>query len=165
VARLETGAIVPNPTEVALETLIYDVWETFGDAGGSRRFLQASIDHETLRTDAGLLGQVLGNVLENAIKYSPEGSIVDVSTITEDDRVVIKVVDCGPGIAPQNADRIFERFYRMRGVAAPGLGLGLYITRSLVEILGGAVDARNRTDGQTGLVVSVSLPLGASVDG
>ena len=159
VARLETGAIVPNPTDVALEPLIYDVWETFGEAGGSRRFLQAKVDHETLLTDAGLLGQVLGNVLENAIKYSPEGSVVDVRTVTESDRVVIRVTDSGPGIAPQSQGRIFERFYRMRGVAAPGLGLGLYITRSLVEILGGAVDASNRTDGQTGLVVSVSLPL------
>lgn len=159
VARLETGAIVPNPVDVALEPLIYDVWETFGEAGGSRRFLQANIDHETLRTDAGLLGQVLGNVLENAIKYSPEGSVVDVRTETESDRLVIRVTDCGPGIAAESQGRIFERFYRMRGVAAPGLGLGLYITRSLVEILGGSVDARNRTDGQTGLVVSVSLPL------
>ncbi|HEY0648447.1 sensor histidine kinase [Phenylobacterium sp.] len=159
VARLETGAIVPNPTEVALEPLIYDVWETFGEAGGARRFLQAKIDHETLLTDAGLLGQVLGNVLENAIKYSPEGSVVDVRTETESDRLIIRVADCGPGIAPESQGRIFERFYRMRGVAAPGLGLGLYITRSLVEILGGSVDARNRTDGQTGLVVSVSLPL------
>ena len=159
VARLETGAIVPNPVDVALEPLIYDVWETFGEAGGSRRFLQAKIDHETLRTDAGLLGQVLGNVLENAIKYSPEGSVVDVRTETEGDRLVVRVTDCGPGIAPESQGRIFERFYRMRGVAAPGLGLGLYITRSLVEILGGSVDARNRTDGPTGLVVSVSLPL------
>lgn len=159
VARLETGAIVPNMTEVALEPLIYDVWETFGEAGGARRFLQAKIDHETLMTDPGLLGQVLGNVLENAIKYSPEGSVVDVRTETEDDRVVIRVTDRGPGIAPESQGRVFERFYRMRGVAAPGLGLGLYITRSLVEILGGSVDARNRTDGATGLVVSVSLPL------
>jgi len=161
VARLETGAIVPNPTNVALEPLIYDVWETFGEAGGARRFLQAKVDQETLLTDAGLLGQVLGNVLENAIKYSPEGSVVDVRTETESDRLIIRVTDCGAGIAPESQGRIFERFYRMRGVAAPGLGLGLYITRSLVEILGGAVDARNRTDGQTGLVVSVSLPLRA----
>lgn len=164
VARLETGAIVPNSVEVALEPLIYDVWETFGEAGGARRFLQAALDRETLQTDEGLLAQVLGNVLENAIKYSPEGSVVDVTARTEGDRLVIRVTDCGPGVATISQSRIFERFYRMRSVAAPGLGLGLYITRSLVEILGGAVEAQNRADGPTGLVVSISLPLRTPAD-
>lgn len=159
VARLETGAIVPRRTDVALESLIYDVWETFGETGGARRFLQANIDCDTLQTDANLLSQVLGNVLENAIKYSPEGSVVDVKAETVGDQVMIKVSDSGPGVTPNSEERIFERFYRMRGVATPGLGLGLYITRSLVEILGGAVEAHNRTDGRKGLVVTVSLPL------
>lgn len=163
VARLETGAIVPKRVEVALEALIYDVWETFGDAGGARRFLQAAVDRETFLTDGGLLAQALGNVLENAIKYSPEGSVVDVTARTEGDRLVLRVTDCGPGVATSSLERLFGRFYRMRGVAAPGLGLGLYITRSLVEILGGCVDAQNRVDGQTGLVVSVSLPLRTAV--
>jgi two-component system sensor histidine kinase KdpD len=164
VARLDTGAIVPRLADVALEPLIYDVWEAFGEAGGARRFLQATVDRETLRTDPGLLSQVLGNVLENAIKYSPEGSVVDVRADTEGDRLLIRVTDCGPGVPPKSQGQIFERFYRMRGVAAAGLGLGLYITRSLVEILGGAVEARNRTDGQTGLVVCVSLPLNREAD-
>ena len=55
--------------------------------------------------------------------------------------------------------RMFDRFYRSPGAKSPGLGLGLYITRSLVEMLGGRVDARNRTDGQNGLVVTLHLPV------
>jgi len=61
---------------VLIEPLIYDVWETFGEAGGARRFLQVKVDQQPIRADPGLLSQVLGNVLENAIKFSPEESIV-----------------------------------------------------------------------------------------
>jgi signal transduction histidine kinase len=158
VARLESGAIVPKLSDVALEPLIYDVWETFGEAGGARRFLQANIEHDAVRTDPNLLGQVLGNVLENAIKYSPEGSVVDVRSESSGEWLTLHVTDSGPGVSAQAQRRIFERFYRSQTATAPGLGLGLYITRSLVEILGGSVVARNRTDGETGLTVSISLP-------
>lgn len=159
VARLESGSIDVNLSEVSLEPLIYDVWETFGEAGGARRFLQARIDARPLRTDPNLLAQVLGNVLENAIKYSPEESVVDVRSWQEGDRLMLQVMDQGPGIPEASQTRIFERFYRSQSARAPGLGLGLYITRSLVEMLGGAVEARNRTDGESGLIVLLNLPL------
>jgi K+-sensing histidine kinase KdpD len=159
VARLESGSVDVRLTEVSLEPLIYDVWETFGEAGGARRFLQARIDARPLQTDPGLLAQVLGNVLENAIKYSPEESVVDVRSWQDGDRLVLQVTDQGPGIPEGSQARIFERFYRSQAAKAPGLGLGLYIARSLVEMLGGGVEARNRTDGETGLVVSLTLPM------
>lgn len=159
VARLESGSVDVNLAEVSLEPLIYDVWETFGEAGGARRFLQARIDPRPLQTDPSLLAQVLGNVLENAIKYSPEESVVDVRTWQDGDQLVLQVMDQGPGIPEGSQVRIFERFYRSQAAKAPGLGLGLYITRSLVEMLGGGVEARNRTDGETGLMVSMTLPL------
>jgi signal transduction histidine kinase len=147
-----------NLAEVHLEPLIYDVWETFGEAGGSRRFLQVDIDPQPIRADPSLLAQVLGNVLENAIKFSPEESIVDVRSRRKGDRIVLEVTDQGVGVLAGNEDNIFRRFFRSPGAKAPGLGLGLYITRSLVEMQGGQVEAKNRNDGATGLRVSLVLP-------
>lgn len=159
VARLESGSIDVNMGEVSLEPLIYDVWETFGEAGGARRFLQARIDPRPIRTDPTLLAQVLGNVLENAIKYSPEESVVDVRTWQEGDRLILQVTDQGPGVPDGSQARIFERFYRSQTAKAPGLGLGLYITSSLIFMLGGGVEARNRAEGGSGLIISLNLPL------
>lgn len=157
VARLESGDVDVSLAEVNVEALVYDVWETFGEAGGARRFLKADIDLGMITTDPGLLSQALGNVMENAIKYSPEGSTVDVQGRSEDGRLIITVCDEGPGVPADRLSRIFGRFYRGGAERAPGLGLGLYITSSLVEVLGGAVVAENRADGG-GLAVTISIP-------
>ena len=148
-----------NLTDISLEPLIYDVWETFGEAGGARRFLHVKIDSDLVRADSSLLAQVFGNVLENAIKFSPEGSVVDVRSRKDGSRLVVEVSDQGPGVEQEYQDRIFDRFFRSRRAKAPGLGLGLYITRSLVDIMGGSVQARNRSNGEPGLVMSIALPL------
>jgi len=157
VARLESGEVDVSFAEVNVESLVYDVWEKFGEAGGARRFLTADIDLGTIRTDPGLLSQALGNVLENAIKYSPEGSTVNVLGHSEDGRLILTVRDEGPGVPVDRLSRIFGRFYRGGAERAPGLGLGLYITSSLVEVLGGEVLAENRADGG-GLAVTISVP-------
>ena len=112
-----------------------------------------------MRADPALLKQVFGNVLENAIKYSAEGSVVDVFTRRAGELLIVEVTDNGCGVSPASLKHIFDRFYRAQGAKVPGLGLGLYITRSLVEMLGGSVEAHNRADGETGVIVSIALPL------
>lgn len=161
VARVESGTIDINLADVLLEPLVYDVWETFGEAGGARRFLQVKVDAQPVRADPALLAQVLGNVLENAIKFSPEESIVDVRSRVVGEMLVLEVCDQGIGVKAGSEDHIFRRFFRNPGTKAPGLGLGLYITRSLVQMQGGAVEASNRTDGVTGLKVALTLPVAA----
>ncbi|TAJ72485.1 MAG: hypothetical protein EPO51_10335 [Phenylobacterium sp.] len=158
VARLESGAVDVNLAEVSLEALVYDVWESLGDTGGARRFLVAHVDQAPLRTDPALLGQALGNVLENAIKYSPEGSTVEVTATRSAAQLRIAVANEGQDAPPADLERIFERFYRSRQVTAPGLGLGLYITRSLARVLGGDVRALRREGGAPGLIVEITLP-------
>lgn len=70
----------------------------------------------------------------------------------------IAIVNEGHGAPPANLERIFERFYRSRQVTAPGLGLGLYITRSLAQVLGGDVRAERRQGGEPGLTLEITLP-------
>jgi signal transduction histidine kinase len=115
-----------------------------------------------VRADADRLQRVLENLVNNAIKYSPDGGAVEVSVDIEDDQAVFRVRDYGIGIAPDALPRIFERSYRAPAAAAhaPGLGLGLSIAAQVVERHGGAIEAA-AADGR-GTVVSVRLPLVAA---
>src|SRR5207245_5936238 len=92
--------------------------------------------------DRDRLEQVLGNLLENAVKYSPEGSEILVSVETRDGQVVTSVSDRGIGIPTDELNQIFERFHRGRQVSSTnygGLGLGLYITKQIVDRHGGTI--------------------------
>jgi two-component system sensor histidine kinase KdpD len=112
-----------------------------------------------LRIDTVLVGQVLVNLLENAVKYSPAGSPLEVAARAEGAEVLISVLDQGPGIAHGEERRIFEKFHRAtldRG--APGVGLGLAICRAIVRAHGGRIWAENRGEG--GAAFRLTLPAG-----
>jgi two-component system phosphate regulon sensor histidine kinase PhoR len=102
-----------------------------------------------VRADRRALEHILGNLIDNAIKYCPEGAQVRISAAPEQARVRICVSDTGPGIAPEHQPRIFERFYRVdagRSRELGGTGLGLSIVKHLVEALGGSVSVESRVD-------------------
>jgi two-component system, OmpR family, sensor kinase len=88
------------------------------------------------------LGHVLDNLIENSIRYTPEGTEISVETRMEDGRATLAVSDTGPGIAPEDRSRVFERFYRGSSgkMAGPGTGLGLAVVAELVERWGGKVE-------------------------
>jgi PAS domain S-box-containing protein len=112
-----------------------------------------------LRCDSPRLKQVLVNLVENAIKYSPNGGRIQVRVSDAPDRVRITVTDEGLGIPPSEQSRIFEKFYRLdaemtRGVG--GSGLGLYISREIVEQMGGVLSVNSRRG--SGSTFTVTLP-------
>jgi signal transduction histidine kinase len=112
-----------------------------------------------LKCDPPKLKQVLVNLVENAIKYSPEGGRIEVRIADTPDRLRIDVQDEGLGIPPSEQARIFEKFYRLdaemtRGVG--GSGLGLYISREIVEQMGGLLSVRSRRG--AGSTFTVTLP-------
>ncbi len=159
VARLESGSIEIKPRPTDLELIVNDVWDSFGEAGGARRYLEVQITDRKVQVDPEQMKQVLGNLLENAIKYSTEDTLVSVTARPEGGVMVLEVTDQGAGVPPNDIGHIFGRFYRSRQAKATGLGLGLYITKSLVEMMGGTIEAENRTDGTTGVTMRVRLPL------
>ena len=113
-----------------------------------------------LRLDAVLFEQVLFNLLDNAAKYSPSGSGIDIRATRDGELVEIEVVDEGPGIPPADFERIFDRFYRVHAQdrRRAGTGLGLAICRGFVEALGGWIVARNRRD-RSGAVFTIRMPV------
>ena len=111
-------------------------------------------------THPGAVRLILSSLLENAVKYGKLGGSVEVELIFATEGLRITVVDDGPGIHPEEMERIFEKFYRgaQESGRSAGHGLGLYSARTLTRALGGELHAANRPEG--GAVFTLSLPVG-----
>jgi two-component system sensor histidine kinase KdpD len=107
--------------------------------------------------DDVLLGQLVVNLLENATKYTPEGTPIEVAAEVVENAVTLEIRDRGPGFAPNEEQRIFEKFYRGRPDGR-GVGLGLAICLAIIQAHRGTIEAFNRTGG--GAVFRIRLPLG-----
>jgi two-component system, OmpR family, sensor histidine kinase KdpD len=105
---------------------------------------------------------VLFNILDNAAKYAPTGSLIRIEAHDEADGVQLSVADEGPGIAPEDLERIFDKFYRVHAQdrQRAGTGLGLAICRGFIEAMGGSIVAKNRRD-RSGAIFTLTLPVSA----
>jgi two-component system sensor histidine kinase KdpD len=108
--------------------------------------------------DAVLMEQLFINLLDNAAKHTPPDTPIAISALAKEHALVICVADQGPGLPPEDLDRVFERFYRVNRQGQPeGYGLGLAICRAIARVHGGAIKAENRPKG--GVAFTLSLPL------
>jgi two-component system sensor histidine kinase KdpD len=125
---------------------------------GRKIDVRVPVDLQPVPIDGLLIEQVLINLLENAAKYTPSGTPVDISAHAEPGAVVVEIADRGPGIPSELVDRIFEKFYQLpREGASVGAGLGLAICRGIVEAHGGRIWAENRDGG--GAIFRFTLPI------
>ncbi len=108
----------------------------------------------TLKCVPGDLRSVLDNLIENALRYTPEGGVVDVRLLHEGGRLALEVVDTGPGIPQELLPRVFDRFFRVPGSGASGSGLGLAIAQAAAQRCGLQLTLRNRDD-RSGLIARV----------
>jgi two-component system sensor histidine kinase KdpD len=157
-SRLQAGAARPRRDWLSVEELVYAAAENTTAPIELR--LTVDPDVPEIRADAAQLERALANLLENARRYG-DGGPVSVHIRSSGDRVLIRVVDRGPGIDPAERDRIFEPFYRGRGAAAAertGSGLGLAIVKGFVEANGGAIAVESLPRQGTSFVIS--LPAG-----
>lgn len=107
--------------------------------------------------------KVIANLLSNALKYTFDGGTIMVSVSEKDDAVVLRVTDTGPGFKDKKTDKLFERFYQSRAtniLHVQGTGIGLNLCRNIVQMHGGTITAFNRTDGQHGACLEVTLHKG-----
>jgi two-component system sensor histidine kinase BaeS len=119
--------------------------------------LDSAGDRVGVEGDAGRLRQVLGNLLSNALRFTPEGGSVDVSLSASGSEAVLRVWDSGPGIPEDELPHVFDRFFRGRHAGYAGSGIGLAVVSELVSAHGGRVSAGNLPGG--GAAFSVILPL------
>jgi two-component system sensor histidine kinase QseC len=119
--------------------------------------LRAPDDAAIVTGNNTMLGVLLRNLVDNAIRYSPLGSEVSIDIEDKSHKVILHVTDNGPGIAPELRDRVFERFYRVMGTKAMGTGLGLGIVRQIALLHHAKIDLNTPPSGQ-GLQVTISFP-------
>jgi two-component system sensor histidine kinase KdpD len=111
--------------------------------------------------DLVLMTQVLVNLLENSMKYSPAATLIEIVASTDANRLIIEVADHGPGVPEKELQRVFDKFYRIPvPEGAGGTGLGLSICKGIVEAHGGTIKAENLPGG--GLKIVIHLPLSSS---
>jgi len=143
VSRIETGRLEIRRESIPWTTFVRDVVHRHHTAVSDRRFhLNITDSKKVVNGDRDRLEQVLGNLLENAVKYSPDGSEIFVSVEDKGDLLLTSVCDRGIGIPSDEIAQVFERFHRGRQVSSTnygGLGLGLYITKQIIERHGGAI--------------------------
>lgn len=165
VSRLEAGAMklslqltdLPDVVSATIE----EVNKRYRNAG--RISVNMPPDLPLVSVDFALMAQVLNNILDNAIKYSPPVSPIDISARLVRENVEIEVSDRGAGIPPQELTRVFDKFYRVhRPDMVTGTGLGLSICKGIIEAHGGNITAENRMGG--GTTIRVSLPLAGSLE-
>jgi PAS domain S-box-containing protein len=158
-ARIEAGGLELHPVSVELGGLAREVVGTVAGAQSSHRFnLIGRSELALTQADPDLLTQALRILLNNAVKYSPPGTQVDVEVWVEDAAVGLRVADEGPGIPEAERERIFERF--VRGREQPqreGAGLGLALARAIVQAHGGQLWVTDRAPAQ-GALFHLALP-------
>lgn len=156
-ARADGGGYPVVIASVNLTTLVEAcIRETEAPAVRKSIAIRSALEPVTVKGDEALLRRMLSNLLGNALAYTPQGGTVTVS-LAQSDNVMIQVADTGRGIAPEDRERIFERFVRLDPArAAGGAGLGLSIARWVAEAHGGGV--RILSSGPGGSVFAVNLP-------
>lgn len=164
--RIESGAMEPNAAALDLGEVVGSALRRAGKITAGHR-VETSLpdDLPMLRLDPVLFEQVLFNLLDNAAKYAPAGSLIAIRARQDDGAIVVEVADEGPGLPPADLERVFDSFYRVSkgDQVRAGTGLGLAICRGFVEAMGGTIAAGNRSD-RSGAVFTIRMPVEARAD-
>ncbi len=169
-SRLTTSLLdISRMEEGKLSTTIgnYNAWDVLLSVmcSAERRFAEKHINIPDLDVcarfvlcDSDMLYQVLYNLIDNAIKFTPEGGTISVGIEAEGGKTLIRVRNSGDGIAPEELEYIFDRFYKTdksRGLDKTGTGLGLYIVKNLVQRMGGEIEAESKVGEYTEFILTL----------
>jgi signal transduction histidine kinase len=157
ISRIEAGTIRLQMEEVSLGTFLREAVESLGPEGRSRVEVRVFPPDAAAVIDPQRMDQIVRNLVENALKFSPPESSVEVE-VRREGRLELAVIDHGVGIHPEDLPRIFDRFHQAGEILrreAEGAGLGLYITKRLTEAMGGAISVTSQPGQGTRFVVSV----------
>ena len=159
-ARLDAGQLALAIHPISLAPLLAQVRTKFLVLEPHREIALDAADLPDVPCDAMLIEQVLGNLIANALKYSPDDAPVEISASIGDGTVAVSVSDSGIGIPQDEQGRLFERFFRASNSGGvPGTGVGLYVARQIAQLHGGDIAVASRPGGTT---FTLTLPLASS---
>ena len=157
-ARAEVNPMQPHASRLDLASVVQDVAAQWVPRALAKRIdLGLELHAADMRGDRVLISELLGNLLDNAITYLPNGGRITVRTWIEGDQAVLEVEDDGPGIPEEERANVFKRFYRTEGAAGAGCGLGLAIVQEIAQSHGGVAQIKTPAQGR-GVAVVVRFP-------
>ncbi len=160
ISRLQIGQLAIEHAPLNLQALVQQVVETTAATAERHQLALHIPDHAvTVVGDEVRLEQVLQNLIQNAIKYSPEGGPIEITLAEQPDAVTLTVTDHGIGIPDGALEHLFACFYRAANVAGThisGMGVGLYVVKEIVALHGGSIDVRSAEN--QGSTFALSLP-------
>ena len=165
VARLEGGRLKIEPRPVSLESIVRDAATTFATSASERDIaLETRVpdEHVMIEADAMRLQQVIGNLLDNALRLTPKGGRVTLAARREDGRAIISVADTGPGIAAEDLPHLFDRFWQGTRQRRGSAGLGLTIAKGIVEAHDGRLSAASTPGKGTTFEIALKLAHGSA---
>jgi signal transduction histidine kinase len=156
--RMQAGRLSLDVEEVSVGTIMRQAEETFRPLAAKRHvnFETTLQNGATVRADPARVSQIVGNLVGNAIKFTPEKGSVKLRATPVDKNIVFEVVDDGPGIPADSMSHLFDNFWQARKSDRRGVGLGLAIAKGLVEAHGGKIWVESSVD--HGSTFSFSLP-------
>jgi signal transduction histidine kinase len=161
VTKINSGKIQFNKTRFNFNSAVQECVQDLQHTTHKHLLVMDFKEAGEVFTDKDRIGQVITNLISNAIKYSPQSDRIIISTELENNEVIVCVQDFGIGIAEDKKERVFEQFYRVSGSKQhtfPGLGLGLYISNEIIRREGGRMWV-NSVEGK-GSTFCFSLPAG-----
>lgn len=175
IRKIDKGQMVLTFRKTDIIPFINDLCETFAQLVREKKitlqFHHPEDSTQELWIDPSYFDKIILNILSNAFKFTPEGGRVDISLCAKEaphaasplnHYVEIIIADSGIGIPPQEFEHIFDRFYQVRGNTHTGTGIGLHLTRSLVELHHGTIHVENNPEGRPGCRFILRLPIGCT---
>jgi two-component system phosphate regulon sensor histidine kinase PhoR len=159
-SKIEAGELSIAPEPVAPVSFLGNLLASFGEQADRIKLQMNGDAPDMIVLDPYRVEQILRNLLHNAMKFSPPGSPITLGAEFADHTVMLSVTDVGVGIAPEEQAQVFERFHQAQDPMtreAEGAGLGLYITKRLVEAMGGTIELRSKLD--EGSTFTICIPL------
>jgi len=154
VSRINAAQLTIQPQPTDLAALVQSVASSAQLTTQEHTIVVSSPEHLEAEVDPDRIAQVLTNLIDNAIKYSPDGGRIEVELSADDDQACVSVRDFGIGIPVSRRERLFERFYRANtDDTVSGMGLGLFITRHVVVLHGGDIGVEGPPDGGSRFIV------------
>ncbi|MBL7934052.1 MAG: DUF4118 domain-containing protein, partial [Bacteroidia bacterium] len=147
-SRLESGFLQVKTDWIDAQELVYDVLNQLRDHPKYKVVQTIIAEHLPLfKLDYGLVFQILHNLVHNALTYTPKYAVVSVKVSCRENNLVFVVEDTGFGFPPDEIDRVFEKFYRLKNSSTGGTGLGLSIVKGFVEAMHGKITLMNMPEG------------------
>ncbi|MCQ4035004.1 sensor histidine kinase [Kaistella montana] len=159
-SRLESGIFGLKPEWTDVNELIFSVIHQFTAAKNHQIIFDADEKLPLMRFDGVLMGQILYNLVHNAVIYTPDFSTIKLGCSLENDFSIIQVIDDGNGFPENEIPFVFDKFYRLPNSKTGGSGLGLSISKGYVEAHNGTIELRNNED--RGAVFTLKIPVESS---